>query len=206
MNVKYRLGGVNPITFLLLILAFLSIGIGTAIAANPIVSIAVSDADICVGETFDVSIAVDPNGNTLQTAQVDLGYDSSKMSLTVENGEMFAGMFSPGTPDTGTLDDITGLSSGVTTAGNLAVLHVTATSAGTVNLDLSGVAVGTATGTLTPTFSGETVTITVCGGNGGDGGEEDTDATTPTLGWVGVPILFTMVVGVGYVSWKKQTK
>ncbi|MCK5659750.1 MAG: hypothetical protein KAH86_00210 [Methanosarcinales archaeon] len=164
MNAKYRFGGVTPLISLLLILAFLSIGIGTAAAASPIVSIAVSNTDVCVGESFDVFITVDPNGNSLQTAQVDLGYDSSKVSLTVEDGTMF-GMFGPGTSGAGTVNDITGVGSGVTTPGNLAVLHVTATAAGTVNLDLSGVTTNTATDSLTPIVNDEILSITVCGGS-----------------------------------------
>ena len=221
MNVKYRLGGFSSLISLLLILAFLSIGIGTAAAANPIVSIVVSDTEVCVGESFDVFIAVNPNGNSMEFVQANLGYNSSKVGITVGNGGKFTTFFHPGTPGTDIINVISGVSSpGVTTAGNLAVLHVTANAAGTVNLDLTGVAVGTATGTLTPTVSGEILTITVCGGDGGgsneptanieidvpDGGEDGTDATIPTSDWVGMPTLLTMVVGVGYLLRKKQMK
>ena len=82
MNQKYSLGGVKPPFFFVLALLLFSTGMGTAAAANPIVAISASETTVCVGDDFQLYISVDPNGNTLQQVMTDLGYDSSKVSLT----------------------------------------------------------------------------------------------------------------------------
>ena len=141
-----------------LILAFCGAGIGITTAA-PVVEISPSETTVNVGDDFDVYIAVDPDENELQMVKTDLGFDSSKVSLTVENGGMFTTMFHPGTQVGDVVSSITGLDPGVSTAGNLAVLHMHANNPGTFTLDLSNVTVGTATGTLTPIVNNGTVTI-----------------------------------------------
>ena len=164
MNQKYSLGGVKPPFFFVLALLLFSTGMGTAAAANPIVAISASETTVCVGDDFQLYISVDPNGNTLQQVMTDLGYDSSKVSLTVSDSGLFEYMFDPGTPDTNSIDAIMGLSDGVSTAGNLAVISMHADNPGTFTLSLSEVSVGTASGSLTPDVNQGTVTINVCDG------------------------------------------
>ena len=103
MNQKYSLGGVKPPFFFVLALLLFSTGMGTAAAANPIVAISASETTVCVGDDFQLYISVDPNGNTLQQVMTDLGYDSSKVSLTVSDSGLFEYMFDPGTPDTNSI-------------------------------------------------------------------------------------------------------
>ena len=128
---------------------------------DPIVSITPPQSSVCVGDDFDVYIQVDPNGNTIQMAQADLTFDSSLVSLSVGDGEMF-GIFNAGTQSGDMVTDISGVDPGVSATGNLAVLHMHATSAGTFTLDLSGATVGTAMGELIPNVNDGTVTIEVC--------------------------------------------
>ncbi|RJS73406.1 hypothetical protein CW696_01500, partial [ANME-2 cluster archaeon] len=128
--------------------------------SDPIVSIVPTPTTVCVGDDFDVYIEVNPNGNTLQMAQVDLAFDSSLVGMTVADGGMF-GMFDAGTQSGNTVTDITGVDAGVSITGNLAVLHMHANSAGTFTLDLSDVSIGDASGSLTPVVNDGTVTINV---------------------------------------------
>ena len=143
---------------LTLMLALFSAGIGIAAAADPIISIVPPQSPVYVGDDFDVYIQVDPNGNTLEMTQVDLTFDSSFVSLTVADGDMF-GMFDAGTQSGDTVTDISGVDSGVSTTGNLAVLHMHAKSAGTFTIDLSGVTAATGTAALTPDVHDGTVTV-----------------------------------------------
>ena len=161
MAIDAQRGMIPSLFSLILVLALFCAGIGIAAAANPIISITPSPKTVCVGDDFDVYIEVNPNGNTLQMAQVDLTFNSSLVSLTHSDGGMFD-TFIAGTESGNTVTDITGLDAGVSTTGNLAVLHMHANSAGTFTLDLSGATAGTATETLTPTVNDGTVTIEVC--------------------------------------------
>ena len=151
-------GMIPSLHSLILALVLFSAGIGIAAAADPIVSISPSQSTVCVGDFFDVYIQVEPEGNTIQTTQVDLTFDSSLASLSVADGRMF-GMFDDGTQNRDTVVDITGVDAGVSATGNLAVLHMQATSVGTFTLDLSGVTVATESASLTPSVNGGTVTI-----------------------------------------------
>ena len=151
-------GMIPSLHSLILALVLFSAGIGIAAAADPIISITPSQSTVCVGDYFDVYIQVEPEGNTLQMAKVNLAFDSSLASLNVDDGGMFS-MFSAGTPSAGTVVDISGVSTGVSTTGNLAVLHMQATSVGTFTLDLSDGIVGTKFAQLPPIVNDGTVTI-----------------------------------------------
>ena len=162
MGTDVQRGMVPSLSSLILVLVLFSAGIGIAAAADPIVSIIPPQSPVCVGDDFDVYIQVNPNGNTLEMTQVDLTFDSSSVSLAVADGGMF-GMFDAGTQIGDTVTDISGVDSGVSTTGNLAVLHMHADSAGTFTLDLSGVLASTGSAQLSPTVNDGTVTINVCG-------------------------------------------
>jgi len=149
---------------LILMLVLFSAGIGIAAAADPIISITPSQSTVQVGDDFDVYIQVNPNENTLQMAKVSLTFDPSLASLTVANGGMFNTFFSAGTQRGGMVANICGAADpGVSTTGNLAVLHLHACRAGTFTLELSDETTVTVTEALTPTINNGTVTIDVRG-------------------------------------------
>jgi len=128
---------------------------------GPIVSITPSESIVSVGDDFDVYIEVDPDGYTLQMVQTYLTFNSSLANLTVADGGMFS-MFDGGTQNGNTITNITGLDPGVSTTGNLAVLHMHAESAGTFILNLCCTTTGTATGILIPVVNDGVVTVSVC--------------------------------------------
>jgi hypothetical protein len=150
---------ISPLSSLILVLVLFGAGIGIAAAADPIISITPTPKEVCVGDDFDVWIEVNPNGSTLQMAQVDLTYDSSLVTLTHENGGMFGTFIAGSESVAGVVTDITGVDSGVTTTGNLTVLHMHADAVGTFQLVLSGATAGTATETLTPSVNDGMITI-----------------------------------------------
>jgi subtilase family serine protease len=165
MDINTQRGMIPSLFSLILVLVLFSAVIGIAAAADPIVSIVPSQSSVCVGDDFGVYIQVNPNGNILQMAQVDLAFDSSLVSLTVADGGMFSMWFSAGTQSGDAVTDISGSDPGVTATDNLAVLHMHADSAGTFTLDLSGATAGTATAQLTPIVNDGKVTINVCDSN-----------------------------------------
>jgi hypothetical protein len=157
---EYTQGGIRlSLISLFLVLALCSTGIGIA-GAEPVMSIIPSTASVDVGDNFSVFIEVDPAGYTLQKANTNLTFDSSKVSIMeVVNCGTFEFIFSPGTVGDGIIDDIAGADAGVSATGNLAEIRMHADNPGTFTIGLSNAEVGNATATLTPDINNGTFTI-----------------------------------------------
>ena len=181
---------ISPFFSLILVLALLGAGIGIAAAANPIVSITPAAKNVNVGDVFEVRIEVDPNGNNLQMAKVGLTYDSTLVTMApATNGGMFTTSFGAGSDDgAGTVTNIYGTGPGTSTTGNLAVLHMTAVSAGTFDLVLFDATTGTEGGQLTPDVNSGTVTIEV--------GDNPIVSITPTTKNVDIGDVFEVYIEV----------
>ena len=158
----------SPFFSLILVLALFGAGIGIASASDPVISITPTPKNVCVGDEFDVSVAVNPNGYDLQMAKVSLTYDSALVTMEpATTGGMFTTVFLAGTDDdAGTVTGIQGTGPGTSTPGNLAVLHMTATADGTFNLVITAAEVGLGSGTApTPDVNLGVVNIANCEGD-----------------------------------------
>jgi len=166
---------------LILGLTLLSAGVGIVAAADPIVSIKPAVTDVNVSEDFSVFIEVDPNGNTVETALLNLSFDQTKVSIidVVMNGVDFP-VNDPGDPTVaGQITNIMGLSfTGLTTAANLAEIQMHADATGTFTAGISGKLTQPPGDPLTPVtmnpgvvrikIPGEPLEVTVLYPNGGE--------------------------------------
>ena len=164
MKIKHAKRGISSLPLsLFLVLTIFSLGIGMA-AANPSVSIAPSSTNVGVGADFSVFIEIDPDAATVETALIDLTYDSTKVSVTgvVMNSAAFP-INSDGTQSAGAIDNIMGLSTaGLTTTANLAEIKMRADAAGTFTIGLSGSLTKPPGDPLTPVDM-ESGTVTIAG-------------------------------------------
>jgi hypothetical protein len=166
---------------LILILTLLSAGMEIAAAADPIVSIKPAVKDVDMGEDFSIFIEVDPNGNAVGVALLNMAYDPTKVSITdvVMNGVDFP-VNEPGDATVaGQITSIMGLSfTGLTTAANLAEIRMHANAAGTFTVGISGELKNPPGDPLTPVtmntgeirikIPGEPLDVTVLHPNGGE--------------------------------------
>ncbi|MCK4459040.1 MAG: hypothetical protein KAU52_04880, partial [Methanosarcinales archaeon] len=168
---------------LILILTLCNAGMGVGAASDPIVSIKPAVKDVNVSDDFSVFIEVDPNGNAVETALLNLTYDPTKVSITdvVMNGVAFP-INDPGDATVaGQITNIAGVNTataGLTTVANLAEIQMHANAAGTFTVGISGDLTKPPGDPLTPVTMntgevrikslGEPLEVTVLHPNGGE--------------------------------------
>ncbi|TAL50333.1 hypothetical protein EPN81_02985, partial [Patescibacteria group bacterium] len=79
------------ISFLALAMSIVSVGPSVALAAGSAeLTLSPTNTSVATGDTFSLSVLVDPNGESLDTARVELDWDASKLEvLSFDLGSLF---------------------------------------------------------------------------------------------------------------------
>ena len=180
----------TAVFFLALAISFVSIGGAPFVHASGSATMTLSPETISVetGDTFTITVLVDPNGESLDTARVDLSYSASMLEATwFELGSQFPSL-SPGYDIDNSNGELTygafKYGTQVSSSGTFATMTFHALSAGEATIELTTDSKLIDDGSeKIDTSSLNTVTVTVSGDTveaiDGDEEEEEEEETTP---------------------------
>ncbi|MBI4256915.1 hypothetical protein HY626_02565, partial [Candidatus Uhrbacteria bacterium] len=129
------------ISFLALAMSLVSVSPSVALAAGSAeLSLSPTNTSVETGDTFSLSVLVDPNGESLDTVRVELDWDASKLEvLSFDLGSLFPNL-SPSNEIDNTNGDLSygayKFGTAVTSSGTLATVTFHALSAGSATISV----------------------------------------------------------------------